>query len=413
MTCVYEPLKTWLFVSETEKQHLGATVAPSPPTSLPLYYMQASEMRALAFFREQTTPSLSAFSKFTTNFWMQLIPQVSETESAVRHMAIALASRQELLYCSPERLQHLSMIRSDAVATSVNYLTQPDCNIVAVLLCGLFFTGYECLQNPMEIDSGTSVRHLGAGLRILEEHRRAIASNRESLTSSVEDVVRNFLEPMYLQMEMMLSMFTTPIHTVRDLSSSSADAKLPHLPPRFTDLQHASRIFFRIYRWHYHYRAEQNESWTPTSNVFQTVRKVFLDWYTLIMAYNDSLDSGSKDDNVRHNLMMMVSHWSLLMVGMVHSTASPTTAVQGQCFGSPYFPHGGRLKTSIVDLSHPTFVTVNFIIDAQSLQLLEICDLTEEGLSGDPSLRIWPAAEVRKLDDGSGRGIVSLRMGRK
>jgi hypothetical protein len=62
-------------------------------------------------------------------------------------------------------------------------------------------------------------------------------------------------------------------------------------------------------------------------------------------------------------------------------------------------------------LTDPTYVIVTFIVDKRSLSLLEICDWTETGLSGDPSLRIWPVAEVRRLEDGSGRGIVKLRMG--
>ena len=64
-----------------------------------------------------------------------------------------------------------------------------------------------------------------------------------------------------------------------------------------------------------------------------------------------------------------------------------------------------------VDVTDPDYVVISFIVDARSLSILEICDWTETGLSGDPALRIWPVADVKRLRDGSGRGIVRWRMG--
>jgi hypothetical protein len=327
-------------------------------------------------------------------------------------MTIALATRQELLSCSPDNLLALSSVRSEAFSATIKALTQPDCDLVAVLLCGLFFIGYECLQDPMDINPDTSVRHLGSGLRILEEYH----TSNKTHTSSVTDIIREYLEPMYLQMEMMFSLFSTPVHTIRDVSLSSTAARRPVLPARFTNLHEARRWFLSIYRWQYHYRADGNKIWSATSSAFSIVRAVFVEWYALIMAYNDALSNSAGDVLERQNLMTVVSHWSLLMVGMVHSTASATSPFSSQStlgtgLGSPFLPNGGRLKASVVDLTDPTYVIVTFIVDKRSLSLLEICDWTETGLSGDPSLRIWPVAEVRRLEDGSGRGIVKLRMG--
>ena len=378
---------------------------------MPLNHAELPELRALSFFRERTSPSLSAFSKFTKQLWIEVIPQLSETISAVRHMTVALATRQELLSCSPEKLYELSAVRSQALSATIKDLTHPQCDLVAVLMCGLFFVGYECLQTPMDINPDTSVRHLGAGLRILREYH----AENPTYTDSTKRIIRDYLEPMYLQMEMMFSIFNTPIHTIRDLFTIQLDAIQPRLPARFIDLQSARRAFFEIYRWHYHYRAETSRLWTPTSPAFRTVKTVYIEWYALVMAYNDQLGGTPADVLEKQNLMTVVSHSSLLMVAMVHSTVSVSTSAEmsGEAVGvtSPYLPNGGRLKTSVVDLTDPKYVTVTFIVDEDTLNLLEICDWSETGLTGDPTLRIWPVAAVRRLDDGSGRGIVRLRTG--
>ena len=394
-----------------KESSLEVTTASPLSRSLPIENATGEKLRALLFFWERTSPSLSAFTRFTKQFFFDTVPQLSAVEHAVRSMTVALAARQELLNCPADRLYYLSMVRSSAVKDTVNDLTQPGCSIVAILVCGLFFIGYECLQDPTDINPDTSVRHLGAGLRILEEHHATTLSSRR-LPSSVTEVLEEYLEPVYLQMVMILSTSNNPIHTNRDLSMPYNNAKPPKLPPRFTDLVSARNTFLQIYRWHYLYRAEGNKSWTPTSSAFQTVRGLFIEWYTLIMAYSETLGEAGKDEVVRQKLRTMVSHWTLLMVGMVHSTAtSNRNGIAGGAAGSPYLPHGGRLKTSVVDLMDPDVVTITFIVDARSLRLLEICDWTDEGLSGDPALRIRPLAEVRRLEDGSGRGVVRLRMG--
>jgi hypothetical protein len=336
---------------------------------------------------------------------MDLIPRLCAAETAIRKMAVALATRQELLNCSPDKLYELSLVRTGAMSATVHELTQPGCSVLAILQCGLLFIGYECLQDPMLINVETSVRHLAAGLRILEEYRAERLLGIQP-TTSASDVIENYIEPMYLQMEMMLSMFNNPIHTIRDLASSHTETQQPKLPPRFTDLAHARDVFFKIYRWHYVYRAEGHKLWTHTSPAFLTVRQVFVDWHTLIMAYNDTLSASGRDELERQKLMTMVSRWSLLMVSMVHST----TVSRGPN-GSPLLPRGGRMRTSVVDLLDQSSVTITFIVDAHSLAMLEICDWTDSGLGEDPKLRMWPLVEVRRLEDGSGRGLVKWKMG--
>jgi hypothetical protein len=396
----------WVFVPRAQDSRSKALDGSHSALlrSVPSQHAQPAELRTLAYFRERTGPSLSDFSVFTQHMFRTIIPLLSASEDAVRSMTIALAARQELLSCAPQRLYSLSAVRSNAVASALGMLTQPSCNLVAVLLCGLLFIGYECLQDPNDIDPDTSIRHLGAGLRILEE-QHIDSETRKRLPASVRDMIDNHLEPMYLQMEMMLCLFNAPIHTICDLSTYDSSDTPPALPSRFTDLVSARDHFFKIYRWQFLFRATGTKPWTPTSQAFQTVRQVFVEWHTLIMAYNDRLGDTSPDDLLREKLTTVVSHWSLLMVALIHSTV--ITPRHG---GSPFLPDGGRLKFSVVDLTNPVFVTTTFIIDARSLGLLQIFDWTDRGLVGDPALRIWPVVEIRRLEDGSGRGMVTMKM---
>lgn len=324
---------------------------------------------------------------------------MAHAEPAVRHMTIALAARQEAASCSPDDLYGLSRVQSNAFSSALHLLVrpQPEVSTLAILMSCLLFVGYEAFQDPMEMTSA-SVKHLGAGLRILED--RSIMASLPS-TSSCAEAVHLYLEPMYLQLEMMLSMLMTPIATYRQ-RDMSVDLEQPKLPSRFQNLVAARVAFYKICRWHFVFRSQGVNEWTHQSPAFLTVRSLFLEWHRLIMLYNDTLPL--TDLVQKHGLLSMVSHWRLYMVSLVHSASAPLGTVPGS--GSPYLPNGGRLKTSLVDLMDPEHVRITFIVDRQTLPMLEVCDWSDCGLLCDPALRIWPTAEIRKLADG--RGLVKL-----
>jgi len=379
----YEPPKTWLF----------------EPTSTTALRTDPQERRAVQFFQERTTPILAAFSKFTERFWHSFIGQMAHAEPAVRHMTIALATRQEAAGCPPDDLYGLSRIQSNAFSSALRLLVrpQPEVSTLAILLSCLLFVGYEAFQDPMEM-TPASVKHLGAGLRILQD--QSIMASLPS-TSSCAEAVHLYLEPMYLQLEMMLSMLMTPLATYRR-RGANADLEQPKLPSRFQHLLAARITFYRIFRWHFAFRSHGINEWTRQSPAFLTVRSLFLEWHRLVMLYNESLPP--TDLVQKHGLMSMVSHWRLYMVSLVHSASALAGTVPGS--GSPYLPDGGRVKTSLVDLMDPKHVRITFIIDRQVLPMLEVCDWSDCGILCDPALRIWPTAEIKKLADG--RGLVKL-----
>ncbi|RMZ79360.1 hypothetical protein DV736_g6681, partial [Chaetothyriales sp. CBS 134916] len=388
-------MRTWLF------EPAAVRTSGSPAYSLSLHPVGRPELRAWSFFREQTSPILSSFSKFTVKFFYELVPLLSEAESSVKQTAIALATNQELASCAPSNVYDLLLVRSNSFSSALNALTEPQCNLVAILMCALLLVGYENFRDPGN-SANNAMTHLGSGLRILDEYE---ATNRMPRTDSAYEAIRLYLEPMYLQMEMFLSIFRTPI-TIHRNSAALVGAERPAMPSCFRDLSSARTLFFRICWWHWHLRADHLEDWTSRSAAFLAVRDTFLQWNSLLMLYSDTLSATEMTQKRR--VLSMVSHSRLFMTALVHSASSSSPPVLGsnQTSAPPAPLHRGRIKTSLVDIFDPDAIVVTFIIDPRSLTMLEICDWTDSGLLCDPALRIWPTAEVRKFEDG--RGLVKL-----
>lgn len=61
------------------------------------------ERRALHYFRTNTIADLSGFTTYTKAFWNSVIPGLSASEPAIRHIAIALAAQHESQRADSER----------------------------------------------------------------------------------------------------------------------------------------------------------------------------------------------------------------------------------------------------------------------------------------------------------------------
>ncbi|KEF52993.1 uncharacterized protein A1O9_10901 [Exophiala aquamarina CBS 119918] len=193
-------------------------------------------------------------------------------EPAVRCMTIALATRQEAASCSPDDVHGLSRLQSNAFSSALHLLVhpQPEISTLAVLMSCFLFVGYEAFQDPMEM-TPPSVKHLGAGLRILED--RSTMAFLPS-TSSCAEAVHLYLEPMYLQLEMMLSMLMTPRAMYRRRNMNE-DLEQPKLSRRFQHLVAARVALYRICRWHFVFRAQEVNEWTRKSPRFLPYDRYF------------------------------------------------------------------------------------------------------------------------------------------
>jgi hypothetical protein len=424
--CVFDPIPAWSFRTSTFVAAQQATLVSAYRERIPTWiittHMDSQRARALQFFRERTSVSLGSFSKFTKSYFEVVLPLLSEEEEAVRSMAIAVATKQELLSDTAEDNSSLHLLQSTAYSQAVSHLTRPDVNVIAAIQGSLLLMSFECFNSPLDLDPGTGVRHLGAAIRILNEHRASMETATSQRRNSIPNLLYDYVEPMCLGLEVMLSFFRTPMYTIRNMETASNDAREPDLPSEFTDLLSARTSFSRIVRWSYHYRAQladENEPWTLNCPAFKLIRRHFLAWHDRALELMSSFSKSKDAKHLKPVLVTMISQWSLLMVAFSYSTVPfdstistlpSTTSSKQLTLQPPYLPEGGRLKTSIVDLTSPKYMTTTFIVGARTLRLLEICDWTATGLEGDFDLQIWPTAEVRVLEDGSGRGIVRLRL---
>jgi len=373
----YSPPKTWIFDSESEPGSSGQWLSLSRLT--PTSSGRADEQRALLFFSEKTTPLLAAFSQFTLHFWNSLLPQLTQSEAAVRHLSIALASRQEMCSCAPSDLLRLSRLRSEHYSAALRVLTRSDspCSLVVVLMCCLLFVGYENFQDPAEQNADGLV-HLAAGQKILDERARRGINRADPATP----VIDAFIEPMYLWLELVSSMFNTPSSGQAGIVFPT-NITCPRLPTHFSSLVVARRAFFEICRWRYHC--------DDSVPAFRHVRSLLLRWHRLLMGYHDSLSESATLEKMM--VQALTAQYRLLFAGIVYSARSD-------------FSGDSRFRPYRVDLSDPSRIVVDFTIPHRCLLILYDIGLEKVVTSNDTKLRLWPLAEVRELDDG--RGLVRL-----
>lgn len=66
------------------------------------------EQRALHYFRERTIADLSGFTTYTRAFWQSVIPGLSQTEPAIRHISIALSAQHESQHSDAENVDEIN-----------------------------------------------------------------------------------------------------------------------------------------------------------------------------------------------------------------------------------------------------------------------------------------------------------------
>ena len=102
--------KAWLF--ETAKEALPVSTT-ALTVAKPSHYASSSpeEARALQFYLEVTVPAATIYKDYTKDFFAYIIPQVAQTEAAIRHLAVAVATKQEIMSSSNEKAAALSLVQ--------------------------------------------------------------------------------------------------------------------------------------------------------------------------------------------------------------------------------------------------------------------------------------------------------------
>jgi hypothetical protein len=198
------------------------------------------EARALQFYRERTALTLSDHSH--SDFWLRLVPQVSYSDLAIKHMIITLASIEEALDTAPDPwpcydtcLKHHSKAIGSIIRTS------PSPPVEVVLIFSVLFATYYNMQGK----SSNALDHVENGLNIVREWRASRASDLGlSQTDAGSEVIEKQIGPMFANFEEQITDLHSnpdkgPLNLPKEISQPQL---LPFLIPRaFSNFDEAHR----------------------------------------------------------------------------------------------------------------------------------------------------------------------------
>lgn len=149
------------------------------------------EQRAFSYYVERTAPRLEGFMFEARGFFSTVVPQVGQSEMAVTHMVIALATIHEALsvqfQVSNTQRRLFYFHQNQAAKLLINNNTLPSIEIV-LIVCLLFLA---CENFQGSVINGS--KHVRSGLRMLDDwdHRLSHPS------SLMADIVRRAIKPIF------------------------------------------------------------------------------------------------------------------------------------------------------------------------------------------------------------------------
>lgn len=314
-----------------------------------------------------------------------MMPSVAQSEAAIRHLVIALSTRQERVSTHTANDSQMKQLQSKHFVLGLKALNQnashdgPDLLLIASSL----FIAYGNFDEPQE-QKADNLSHLASALRILHERRSHPDFKRESR------IVDDFAQPMFARVEMMMSTFMSPTTGARGIHYR-IEPDEPHLPNVLLDLAEARRLFMQIVCWRY---AIGRTRWTSSSHSFQRVRGKLLDWYELVNNY--ARGTVSQNSLEQSRIIGMLSQFRLLFVAMIYSARVDL--------------HGpDHLRPARVELMQPKEVSVTYNLPQHWLGLLKNLDWEATPLPDPMQVRLWPVAEMVRHLDGR-REYVSVKL---
>lgn len=344
-----------------------------PATAMTATREPCEEQRAFQFFHEKTAPMMATFTSFTKHFWTLIVPQVAASQPSVRHLAIALASRQEKeLVTSTSEVTRLQILETKHYASSLSSLTKGPTlgDMEVLLLASALFLGYGNFDD-LERQSAQHLIHLGSGLRILHERADSLRPTGDS------EIIDQLVQPMFARLELMYSVFMAPYYPAS--YSVPVEPAQPVLPLKIGSILQARRLYVRICCYRYH-RTFREQPWSCVAPGFLVIRQMLLDWYHLVLAYQGETNAQSEAEQQR--IAVMLSQFRLLFVAFIYS--GRTDLHSGE----------GHLRPSQVELVEKEQVSILFDLPARYLRLLPGLDWESEPLKDPLQVRLWPEADI-------------------
>ena len=344
------------------------------------------EQRALVFFHERTGPGLTGFTSYTEIFWVSLIPQLCQSEFAIRHLVIALSTKHEAVTKGKEASEDMSVFWTRQHSLALTALTQPSAppNPEILLVSCIAFIAFERLQDPTGLAEGY-LDYVISGLKILKER---------SLSKPVGEpgdfnLIDNFIEPMFFQIEVLFGMFCQPDRLISS-SSQLFQVPCPEVPVRFTSLESAGNLFFQICVWRFTL-SHGGRPWSKTSASFQEIRTLMVRWQDSLDAYLLHLtDEDAREIGRTYYLRQQVQ----LMVGaMLYSAREDATPY---CCSRP----------EVVDLSIPSKILIFIRIEGDRKINLSGINGGRPGSMKACGIWLWPHA--KRIAVHGGNDLISL-----
>jgi hypothetical protein len=346
------------------------------------------ERRALLFFDERTGPTLTGFTSYTEIFWVSVIPQLCQSEPAIRHIVIALATKHEAVLNESDSVssEELSLYCTSQHSLAINSLTEQSCppNTEILLVSCVAFIAFERLQDPTGLD-GRYLDYVVSGLKILRER----ANSRQAAETDEFNMIDNFIEPMFFQIELLFSMFCNPQRIFAN-STQQYQQPCPNIPSAFSSLHSARDSFFQICTWRYTL-FHAGRPWSSTSAAFLEIRTLMIRWQDAFDGYLVTvLPSDSTEMKRAYSLRQQVQ---LLVGAMLYS---------GRDDVSPYMCS----IPEVVDLSIPSKILVFIRIKGDRKINLTGINAGRPAILKESGIWLWPHA--KRITVHGGEDLVSL-----
>ncbi|KIX01827.1 uncharacterized protein Z518_09554 [Rhinocladiella mackenziei CBS 650.93] len=387
----YVRRKAWIF----KPSHSSST--DSVPGAGPLLKSLSAdlgkttlEQRAYQYFFHVAAPLIAShtFTSTAQEFWRYHALQYTHSVTAVRHLALAIAARQEADGLSSTHLSHFAT-RHCTKALSILNASQGNTSTDTLLICCALLSVYENLD-PVA-PTAESLSHIIPGLRILNGNVTQSHHNHNYALIAIST--------MFKQVETVISTFKTPSFILGGRTISPEARTAPSLPDEFDSRTAIQQAFYEIYRWRFIYSLS-HQAWTATCSGFRQVLNLMLTWHGLVRKYISALNPHQSSVEIQLTKALLVQ-FRLLYTALHFSVRDD-------------LPEHQHNRPTFVDLSRPDKIYLYLPVEAG----LDVREQDWRSTVGDGGRqpRIYPEARILQLPDRQGyiqlimRGA-SIRLG--
>jgi hypothetical protein len=218
---------------ETGKAPGNKSLSPAPRRQLIANTGSLKERRALDFFYQRSARQFSGF--FGEAFWARLVPQLSNSEPAIRHALIAVSSfheKSEQLGKSPLSMS-TELVGSDHVAyyqamnSLISCLSNGPVSTRIPLTACILFICMEFLRGDMD----AAITHIESGINVLKfarDRKNLLGSAPEPLSSFDSECTDIDLAPIFCELGFLASLFGRPSLGLYSDNSNTIESLIPN-----------------------------------------------------------------------------------------------------------------------------------------------------------------------------------------